>query len=323
MRTLPAIWPLVALVALAAAFTTGPSNCSAQTIIGPGAVAPIELAPGSYRFRNGTEIQATSSLVGDTLTGGPAVLANSTEPDYASPVTAVFEGGVYQGGSVTTQTGVPRAVGGNAVQVTGVGYKRIEILGGEYRGGSVLVDAPAEAAAGAALAITDGNGLLGTTIIIRGGVFTGGTVSPAASPNDPLSRAAAMSLVDPIGSGRGGRLTVHGGQFIGGIDLGGAQQMWLFGTNMTIQPPPVDVPGPSDVIPPNTEVVIAGTYRNGSQFSHAVRSGPLGLKATFIGPLSGGPGPPQSLLLHVPEPAAGALAAVACALAASLRRRTR
>jgi hypothetical protein len=286
-------------------------------------VAPIELGPGSYRFLNGTAIQASSSVVGDTLTGGAAVIANSTAPDFGNPVTAVFEGGLYQGGSVTTQTGVPRAVGGSAIQATGVGYKRLEILGGEYHGGSVLVDAPAHAAAGAAVAITDDNGVLGTTIIIRGGVFTGGTVSHTSSPNDPISRAPAISLVDPVGSGRSGRLTVHSGQFIGGIDMGGAQQMWLFGTNITIQPPPVDVPGPNDFIPPNTEVVINGTYRNASQFSHVVRSGPLGLRATFIGPLSGDPGPPQSLLLHVPEPAAGAMAAVACALVASLRRRSR
>ena len=64
------------------------------------------------------------------------------------------------------------------------------ILGGQYRGGSVLVDAPADAAAGAALETAGGDGIYGTRVVIRGGVFEGGTVSNIASPNTPISRCA-------------------------------------------------------------------------------------------------------------------------------------
>ena len=122
-----------------------------------------------------------------------------------------------EGATVTTQPGVIRARGGDAVTALN-GFPKLNFYDGVYRGGSVMLhsSAPINGDYKGAYAV----GVLGNdsqgTVNIFGGLFEGGTVSMAATPDTIISQAPALALH----SNYGGPAEIYGGQFLGGIDIG-------------------------------------------------------------------------------------------------------
>ena len=168
-----------------------------------GTVARISLDPGSYRFLNGTQIQASSSLVGDTLTGGPA----GPREFHHTWLRRLSRGSLRRRRLSRRKryhaVWRPRRRG-QCHRATGVAARPSRSLGAN----TAAARACRHACGGRSVRCPEtagGDGIYGTRVVIRGGVFEGGAVSNIASPNTPIARRARdcvggrMCLVDPTG----------------------------------------------------------------------------------------------------------------------------
>jgi hypothetical protein len=262
---------------------------------------------GDVRFLAWTEIVATNTLSspdGTETEGGRAVFDNFNSS------TLIFEGGLYEGATATTQPAVVRARGGDAVAVLN-GFPKLNFHDGVYRGGSVMLhsSAPINGDYEGAYAVwVLGNDSQGT-VNIYGGLFEGGTVSMAATPDTIISQAPALALW----SSYGGTADIYGGEFIGGIEIRRdytATRLTFHGSDLDIQPPPVN----GRVL--NAKATVSGRYADGSPFAHDV---------TGAGGLYVYRGADYLALdpFNVPEPSASALVMLGCGLLATQRRRVR
>lgn len=277
-----------------------PTSSIAETVIGPGPVpAPLIIGPG-YRMVAGTEVIATTSgLSGDggELYGQVAV---GTPIFYSDK--AIFEGGTFQGASVTTQPGVFATYGGSAVTAY---TANLEFRDGVYRGGSIIVDDPAHAGGylqpGSAFRAGGDEAIV--EISIFGGVFEGGTVSMALTPGTPISRAPAL-LLSP---NYGGSIDIFGGEFIGGIESDGPTVINFYG-DFDVQPT-----SPNGRYLRPVELTVAGRYADGTPNSTVIHFVYGTEMINANGKLSFG-------YFNLPEPAASTLVLIAC-IAPTIARR--
>lgn len=265
------------------------SQCSAQfTIVGPGSVpAPYE-SHGDHRFLAGTEIISDSVQTlsnGQRLVGGFAVRVYSDSHR--------FEGGLYEGATVTTLPGVDTARGGDALTTYTPTTTQIDVQDGVFRGGSVLIDAapPADANFNAGDAFSMGRQVV-VDMIIYDGLFEGGTVSMSSSPGTAISRGNALNLNNDYG----GMVQIYGGEFLGGIQIDGPTLLKFHGNEFELQPTLIN-----NRLPTGVDVIVSGLYLDGTPFSTTVRTNRRNVDVSDSG---------NMLTFQAPEPTTGALAAL-------------
>jgi hypothetical protein len=249
---------VAALTLILIAFT---KVAHAETVIGPGVVAPFSVNGTTYRIVPGTQIIATASSLsnfGQLMLGGSAVSAVGDK--------LTIEGGLIQGSTISPPPGVPGGRAGHAVALSAPATLAMEVFGGTLRGGSVLLPEGAFPGlgyrGGSAFHATSQDQIANLTI--RGGQFEGGIVAFAATPDVIVSRAPALVL----GSEYGKSTDIYGGQFLGGIEFGSENNrpvLRFHGTDFELTPAPIN-----GTYAGSTNVTVAGKYPDGEPFSHSL-----------------------------------------------------
>lgn len=294
MRHLPrpsrvnlAICMMLSVTTLAADY--GTRVLAAEKVIGPGAVAPFDPSNGDgVRFLPGTEIISQAVTTYPT-TGGIVQSGKNAMLTYSS---LVFEGGRYEGSSVTMEANAVYASGGYALTAYTSSNPTIRIFDGTFRGGSVDMDSLlrplANVRGGDAIHL---DSRYTSRLIIHDGLIEGGVVALSAASASPLARGYAIRTGGYPSVSRH-VIDVHGGELVGGVFIDGHTRMTFYGSNLAISP------SLSGLFHGAIDFTVTGLYADGTSFSHAVRAVPDDFATVIRGPGS------LAIELLVPEPSA-------------------
>ncbi len=210
------------------------------------ALGPIVIGPGShsliyetnnvdYHILDGTQILSPS------LTGPPSTFVVVTDAmEFRGGGNTQIDGGYFKGGNATYSgtDNAATAAGGNALhlrQSTG------EIYGGTFLGGDATSSVSGITSAG------NGLYLYQSDLVIYGGHFEGGTLTYPYLGGPHVLKAQGAEVA------AGSLLELHGGEFVGDLQIDSGASLWVFGTDLSY-----------------VGTTLSGKYADGTPFSENV-----------------------------------------------------